>query len=232
ILHKQKMKAVYGGDGKVDASSPSRGVAADAKDDGLGHAPVIAGGNRVFTAALGRNGADIPVAALSYRPDSAISRQTRARFYSVGAAASDDRLRQRVQENVAGQYGALARTLDLKRGNLADTMATYMLVNWAAANPPAELDGIENAHAAAVRDQMRALMAGQAALATDSARQEADEELVHLTALTSMMTRGERAKGAVERARFADLIRREWQARYGQDLRKLRLGPAGFVPDS
>ncbi len=231
ILHKQKMKSVYGADRVADVAKATPNIPGAAGDNRR-RAPDIAGGDGLFTAALTRSGANLPADTLSYTPDPAISRRTRARFYAVGAAASDDRLRQRVQEKVANQYETLAATINLKRSNLADTMATYMLVNWAAANPSAEFSSIDHSHAAAVRNQIRALMAGQGALATEAARQEADEELVHLTAMTSMIAKGEAAKGVAQKAKFADLVRREWKARYGQDLTKLRLGSKGFLPAS
>ncbi|TCS15913.1 DUF6683 family protein [Caulobacter sp. BK020] len=168
-----------------------------------------------------------------YRPAPAVSARVRRQFADwMGKQTSPEEGRRVAQLLERGDpvrdWAQLVGGDGLRPGDAADALAAYWILNWVIANN-ADSD---RAQVLAVRQQVRAIMAGNPAFARldDPGRQEFAETLmlnflVQQAAYVDALKRGDWPT----QKRLGDAAVARFRSEMGVDLRGLRLTAGGFV---
>ncbi|MBK1840134.1 hypothetical protein JHL17_22260 [Azospirillum sp. YIM B02556] len=175
-----------------------------------------------------------PAAATTYRASPAVSVRVRRQFADwMGKQAGEEGGR-RIAEAMArhdpvASWAEIVAGDGLRPGDMADSMASYWILNWAMAN------GADNnrAQAQAVRDQIRPTIASNPGYVRldEAQRQELSEVLmlnflIQHAAYMDAMKRGDSATAR----RLGDAAVARFRTEMGVDLRRLKLTEAGFAP--
>lgn len=173
-----------------------------------------------------------PPTAFRYAP--AVSREVReglvARTAASGGAGVGRALAAELARHDTGAlYASLVARHGLRRGDVADAAAAYMLLGWHIAN--GVTDDPPPSAVRAVRDGLAASFAGNPLLADEASRQRVGEELELLFVVAhagwrSAITR----EGPAAAALYADATAAAFRDRFGTDLRRLVLTEGGFRP--
>lgn len=216
IMHKQKMKAVYGSKA-IELAAP-RLAGSQRPAGGLAS---LLGGNRTAPA---------PIASLAYSPDKATSRAVEKDFLdrvskydaSVGASVKQEFSRHdpvKIYRDISRQYGVPFR-------DLAGTMAAYNVLAWLIANgemePPA--GALESA-----RMQTAQILTTDPKFQSEQTRREMDEELMrHFVVMHAGWQSAVQREGPAALKGLSDGVANLWRTQFGKDLRALDLTSQGF----
>jgi len=181
----------------------------------------------------GSGGAGPTRGATTYRPAQAVSVKVRRQFAEwMGRQTSPEegrRVAQLLERNdPVANWAQLVGGDGLRPGDVADALAAYWLLNWAMANGT---EG-DRDQVMAVREQVRAMMAGNPAFARldEPGRQEFAETLmlnflVQQAAYVDVLKRGDK----LAQRKLGDAAVTRFRNEMGVDLRRLRLSAQGFV---
>ncbi|MBP2301082.1 DUF6683 family protein [Azospirillum picis] len=174
-----------------------------------------------------------PAAATTYRAAPEVSARVRRQFADwmgrqAGAEGGRRIAEAMVQRDPVRNWAQIVGGDGLRPGDLADTMASYWILNWVMANTADS----NRAQAQAVRNQVRPIIVSNPDYARlgEAQRQEMSEVLmlnflVQHAAYVDAVTRGDRATIR----RLGDAAVARFRNEMGVDLRRLELTNAGFV---
>lgn len=133
------------------------------------------------------------------------------------------------QHDIGQAYGNLVRPLGFRRGDVADAMTAFTLLNWALINDELGDRPDDRIKAQAARSQVAALVSGNDLFATQRDRQQIGMELEILfvilhASIQSAATR--EGPAALQQLRAG--VRTYFQEKFGEDLQQFTLSSRGL----
>lgn len=167
----------------------------------------------------------------TYRASPAVTQRVKSQFAefvgrnggdAAGLAAAMDR------EDFFARWGRHVASYGLRRGDVADAMTAYWMINWQIAN---DVTDVSRGQVAAVKRQVLAGMSSDASFRglNDAQKQEMAEALILNFIIQSVAYEDAmRAGDTSMKGRLGDAAVTRFRNEMGLDLRRVRLTEAGF----
>ncbi len=193
------------------------------------------GGVAAGAAASGRRAAASASARTTYQSSPAITQRVKRQFADfvrstggdgAGIAAAMD------QQDFFARWGQHVSQYGLRRGDVADAMTAYWMLNWQIAN---DVRSVSRAQVQSVQSQVRAMMGDNRSFTglNDAQKQEMAEVLIlNFIAQSVAYEDAMRDNDATMQRRLQNAATTRFQNEMNVDLRQLRLTGNGFVAAS